>query len=127
MRGRHWGKSLSSLGADIGVVSETRLHGSNQHDFAVKGLWESGYRAISHGSGDALPRSSVAEYAGLHDELAVGVVLAVRKDFLGVWSAVHRDNAGRGLAGNLILQNGLALRVIGVYGPTAWMTGGACK
>ena len=42
----------------------------------------------------------------------------MRKDFLGVWSAVHRDNAGRGLAGNLILQNGLTLRVIGVYGPT---------
>jgi len=42
----------------------------------------------------------------------------VRKDYLGSWSAVQRDSAGRGLAGNLTLQNGVVLRVIGVYGPS---------
>lgn len=117
--GSHWGKSLACLGADIGVITETRIRGEVQHAKALQGLWSAGYLALSHGGADEVPRGqSVPGFASLYQLWAVGVVLAVRKDVLGSWSVVQQDCAGRGLAGNLTLANGIVLRVIGVYGPS---------
>ena len=117
--GRHWGQSLTTLGADVGVIAETRIRGADHHALAIRGLWDAGFLALSHGCDADLPRGQdPAHYCLVQQMWAVGVVLAVRKDYLGSWSAVQRDSAGRGLAGNLTLQNGVVLRVIGVYGPS---------
>ena len=117
--GRHWGQSLTTLGADVGVIAETRIRGADHRALAIRGLWDAGFLALSHGCDADLPRGQdPAHYCLVQQMWAVGVVLAVRKDYLGSWSAVQRDSAGRGLAGNLTLQNGVVLRVIGVYGPS---------
>jgi hypothetical protein len=117
--GRHWGQSLTTLGADVGVIAETRIRGADHHALAIRGLWDAGFLALSHGCDADLPRGQdPAHYCLVQQMWAVGVVLAVRKDYIGSWSAVQRDSAGRGLAGNLTLQNGVVLRVIGVYGPS---------
>ena len=113
--GRHWGQSLTTLGADVGVIAETRIRGADHHALAIRGLWDAGFLALSHGCDADLPRGQdPAHYCLVQQMWAVGV----RKDYLGSWSAVQRDSAGRGLAGNLTLQNGVVLRVIGVYGPS---------
>ena len=117
--GRHWGQSLTTLGADIGVIAETRIRGADHHALAIRGLWDAGFLSLSHGCDAGLPRGQdPAHYCLVQQMWAVGVVLAVRKDYLGNWSAVQRDSAGHGLARNLTLQNGVVLRVIGVYGPS---------
>ena len=64
------------------------------------------------------PRTDLSTYPQLPQRWAVGVVLAVRKEYLGEWSLVQHDEVGRGLAGNLTLQSGMVLRVVGVYGPS---------
>ena len=51
---RHqWGiwfrEGLASLGADIGILSETGLHTESHHTLACKGLLTRGYQAVSHG------------------------------------------------------------------------------
>jgi hypothetical protein len=113
--GRHWGQSLTTLGADVGVIAETRIRGADHHALAIRGLWDAGFLALSHGCDADLPRGQdPAHYCLVQQMWAVGV----RKDYLGSWSAVQRDSAGRGLAGNLTLQNGVVLRVIGLYGPS---------
>ena len=103
--GRHWGQSLTTFGADVGVIAETRIRGADHHALAIRGLWDAGFLALSHGCDADLPRGQdPAHYCLVQQMWAVGVVLAVRKDYLGSWSAVQRDSAGRGLAGNLTLQ-----------------------
>ena len=103
--GRHWGQSLTTFGADVGVIAETRIRGADHHALAIRGLWDAGFLALSHGCDADLPRGQdSAHYCLVQQMWAVGVVLAVRKDYLGSWSAVQRDSAGRGLAGNLTLQ-----------------------
>ena len=43
------GRGLASLGADIGILSETGLHTESHHTLACKGLLTRGYQAVSHG------------------------------------------------------------------------------
>ena len=44
-----FGEGLASLGADIGILSETGLHTESHHTLACKGLLTRGYQAVSHG------------------------------------------------------------------------------
>lgn len=46
--GRWWGSALQDAGADIGVLSETRIASDQQHISATNGLLDAGFIAISH-------------------------------------------------------------------------------
>ena len=119
--GRWWGQALADLGTDIGILSETRLWLAPAQDQAVRGLLEAGYQAVSHNvEPPALPTRGAA--GGPTDPRASGILIAVRRDFTGAWRDVERDMAGRGLAGNVILGDGMTVRVVGLYGLT-----GACS
>ena len=54
--GRHWGQSLTTLGADVGVIAETCIRGADHHALAIRGLWDAGFLALSHGCDADLPR-----------------------------------------------------------------------
>ena len=135
--GRHWGRALADMGADLAVLSETRIRQPEHHVRAVNGLLESGYIAVSHNtsSPDRLqagaarpPRGRPGTAASspeddshdttMHGPLAAGVVLAVRRLYCGELSEITRGPHGRGLAGNVTLQDGSVLRGVGMYGVT---------
>ena len=80
-------------GADIGAITEARLHGEALQAAAERGFIEEGYAAIcrsgeAQGLGDGInaPESS---------DMANGVVLAVRSGYVGQWEKVARDKDGR--------------------------------
>ena len=103
--GAFWAEGLTRLGADVGLVAETRVWGDGPLAAAVRGFWNVGYVAIANGVKPAAD-----------SPLANGVVLAVRKDLLGTWESVDKDEAGRGVAGTLVATDGVEYRVVGVYG-----------
>ena len=104
--GLWYGQCLATLGADIGVLSETALASESQHDLACRGMRAAGFHAISHGAQGAAGPAPGS-----------GVLLAVRAGYAGVWSEVSRDNLGRALAATLCSSGGVLLRVVGIYGP----------
>ena len=122
--GSWWGKALAELGADIGVLTETRIGSEHQHTQAVAGMLEAGYIAVSHNASDLHRETDVATgaAAGLHGPRAAGVILAVKRSYVGGWSSVAFGPLGRALAGTLVLEDGASLRVLGLYGVT-----GACN
>ena len=109
-----WAQALLDLGADIAVLSETRMSGEWQHSAAIRGMQDTGYICLSHNvppasrPGDADPRSS-------------GVAMAVRQSYTGQWANISLGPHGRALAASLALDNGAGLRIVGIYGPA-----GAC-
>ena len=110
-----WGlwhaQSLSCLGADVGLLSETSLCTPAQHASAAKGMAAAGYTVVSHGP----PDSSAAPPS------AAGVLLAVRSGYAGSWQSVATDTCGRAIAATLVATNGETVRFLAVYGPV-----GAC-
>ena len=46
--GRHWASCLADLGADVGILSETRIATSAGHAAACRGLADGGYCSLSH-------------------------------------------------------------------------------
>ena len=105
------GDGLASLGADLGLLSETGLSTEAQHSLACHGLSAKGFCAISHGRPATAPQAYRA-----------GVLLAVRAGYPGQWTHVAKDTAGRALAATLLGETGLAVRVVVVYAPV-----GACS
>jgi hypothetical protein len=128
--GRWWGRALQDLGADVGVLSETRIAAEDHHTRAVQGLMEMGFVAVSHNvapvsastSAQAkVPGEKPARSATEFGPRSSGVVLAVRKQKVGDLLDVSRGPHGRAVAATLPLAAGGHLRAVGVYGPT-----GAC-
>ena len=113
--GHLWATGLKDLGGDIGAVAETRIYTEEGHAAASRGMLAAGYVAISHGVGGnrGLNAAPLTE----RDELlANGVILAVRRTYAGSWEHVARDGDGRGLAANVVGQDGTVVRVVGLYG-----------
>ena len=46
--GRWWAECLLMLGADVGVLTETRIASESGHAAAIRGLRDGGYAAVSH-------------------------------------------------------------------------------
>ena len=116
--GRRWASCLSELEADVGVVAESRIRNEGQHLRVVDGFLQGGYIAVSHNvtADEDLRASDVT-----HGPQAAGVIIAVRRSYVGEWTKVEKDLAGRAVAGNLVMADGTTLRIVGVYGPTgAW-------
>ena len=109
--GLWYGDGLASLGADIGLLSETGLCTEAQHSLACQGLSAKGFCAVSHGR----PATASQTYRA-------GVLLAVRTGYSGQWSQVAKDTAGRALAATLLTATGLAVRLVVVHAPV-----GACS
>ena len=110
----HWGmwhaQGLSSLGADVGLLSETALHSEPQHASASRGMELASYRAVSHGK-------PLQHTTGLGS----GVLLAVHSGYAGNWQNIARDALGRAVAASVISSTGTVVRFVAVYGPV-----GAC-
>jgi hypothetical protein len=122
--GRHWGEALKDLGADIGVLSETRISRQDTHAHAVNGLLAAGYIAVSHDvEADArrTTRPLDGQAADNCGPRGGGVIITVRSTYAGSWQAVGRGPHGRALAGIVVNANGVAISVLGFYGVT-----GAC-
>ena len=107
------GQGLRALGADIGILSETALHGDAQHAQACRGLHSCGYHAVSHGR----PRNGPADYSAAGS----GVILAVRAGYSGSWTDVAKDPSGRAICAVLHTSSGIDVRCLALYGPV-----GAC-
>ena len=107
------GQGLRALGADIGILSETALHGDAQHAQACRGLHSCGYHAVSHGR----PRNGPADYSAAGS----GVILAVRAGYSGCWTDVAKDPSGRAICAVLHTSSGIDVRCLALYGPV-----GAC-
>ena len=77
----------------------------------------SGFLALSHNviAGPTDPPPSETEYRSR------GVVIAVRKQYVGSWGDCERDAVGRALAATTQLISGATILIVGVCGPT-----GAC-
>eukprot|EP00972_Heterocapsa_arctica_P025706 3782904-Heterocapsa_arctica.AAC.1 len=132
--GKWWGRALQDLGADVGVLSETKVSSPEQHTRARNGLLDLGYVAVSHnvphrpdpgrGKGRG-KRSRGARGASPAPEApgprAAGVILAVRIGCATEWIDVKKGPHGRAIAGSIALSSGAILRCVGVYGIT-----GAC-
>ena len=76
-----------------------------------------GYSAISHN----VSQERQSEHGDNLDYRAVGVVIAVRKEYIGTWEHIEKDEAGRAVAATLLTSTGTTTLIVGVYGPT-----GAC-
>ena len=113
--GRWWGDGLKSLGADVGVLTETRIMTEAAQDQAVKGLAEAGFHAVSHNVTAETDPVLIPE-DGAMDPRSSGVIIAVRCEFVGQWREVARDSCGRGLASSLTMDGGVTVRVVGLYG-----------
>ena len=112
--GRWWSSCLADLGADIGVLTETRTAGEAAHAAACQGMRDGGYAAISHNTPPAeLPAQDATAAGGLRSS---GVVLAVRAGHAPGWTDVAWGPHGRGVAASLRMQGGVEMRVIGLYG-----------
>ncbi|CAE7468409.1 unnamed protein product [Symbiodinium sp. CCMP2592] len=107
------GQGLRTLGADVGILSETALQGDAQHAQACQGLLSCGYHAVSHGR----PRNGPADYAAAGS----GVILAVRSGYSGSWTDVAKDPSGRAVSAVLHTNSGIDVRFLALYGPV-----GAC-
>ena len=116
--GHWWGLALKELGADVGILTETRIDKEYLHAQAIAGLLDADYLALSHNTGELCWRRQAPE---LHDARSSGVIIGVRAEYVGAWEAIGRDKEGRALAANLVMQNGVVMRTVGVYGVT-----GAC-
>ena len=77
------------LGADIAVLSETRIAGPLQHSAASAGMSSGGFLCISHNVPPLLNGPS-----GHDDPRSAGVALAVRRNYAGDWSRVTYGPAG---------------------------------
>ena len=80
--GRQWGQTLRDLGADVGVIGETRLLGESRHKAVEAGLLEKGYVAYSHNTEvDEKKRTGQNEqtYAGGYRGAGVIVAVAQKK------------------------------------------------
>ena len=101
--GRAWGKALGNLGADVGALCETRIAHDSQHSCARNGLLEAGYIAISHNVSPPLPGGRArgrgrarggsprpVTASSEHGPCAAGVVLAVRKTYVGEWACIEK-------------------------------------
>ncbi|CAE7204852.1 unnamed protein product [Symbiodinium sp. CCMP2592] len=111
--GKWWADCAAELGADIFVLAETRIGTARGHVLAVSGMEKGGYLGISHNVDPTTPTSLQAP-----SPMSSGIIIAVRKDYIGNWQQVTRDSNGRALAGTLLKDDGAAIRVVGVYGPT---------
>ena len=111
--GRWWADCAAELGADVFVLAETRIGTARGHAQAVAGMEKGGFVGISHNVDPMTPTSSQAP-----SPMSSGIIIAVRKDYVGNWQQVARDSDGRALAGTLLKDDGAAIRVVGVYGPT---------
>ncbi|CAE7770376.1 unnamed protein product [Symbiodinium sp. CCMP2592] len=110
--GRFWASSLESLGADVGILSETRLLTPASHAAACRGLLDGGYVALSHNSVRAAPAVADADLG----PSASGVVLALKSKHPTGWYDAAYGPHGRGLAASVDLSASLELRVIALYG-----------
>ena len=117
--GRWWSSCLADLGADVGVLTETRTAGDAAHAAACQGMRDGGYAAISHNNLIAEPAARDGTAAG--GMRASGVALAVRAGHSSGWTDVVLGPHGRAIAASLQLQGGVELRVVGLYGVS-----GAC-
>ena len=106
--GAFWGTGLRQLGADVGMVAETRMYEAGAQAAACSGMLAAGYLGICHG----------VAARGQGSGLGNGVLLAVRSAYVRSWDLVERDVDGRGIAGNLEGTTGLCIHVVGVYGIT---------
>ena len=111
--GRHWASCLADLGADVGILSETRIATSAGHAAANRGLADGGYRSLSHN----VPPSA-SDLPGRCDPRSGGVVLAMRARASAGWHSVARDHHGRAVAGTVSVSAGLEIRFVAVYGVT---------
>ena len=111
--GRHWASCLADLGADVGILSETRIATSAGHAAASRGLADGGYCSLSHN----VPPSA-SDFPGRCDPRSGGVVLAMRAQASTGWHSVARDLHGRAVAGTVSVSAGLEIRFVAVYGVT---------
>ncbi|CAE7718476.1 unnamed protein product [Symbiodinium sp. CCMP2592] len=115
--GRWWAEFLIMLGADVGVLTETRIANESGHAAACRGLRDGGFAAVSHNCLTP-PRGASSEVAAANDPRSGGVVLAIRTTHTSGWTDVAADSHGRGLAASALLANGASLRLLGLYGVT---------
>ena len=120
--GRFWASTLEDLGADIGVLSETRILTEGAHVAACRGMRDGGYHALSHncdlGAGD--PRIRPLEPLGLGPRSS-GVTLAIKATHPAGWRQVAYGPHGRAVAASVDLTPDLELRILALYGVS-----GAC-
>ena len=119
--GRWWGFALRSFGADVGILTETRIWAEAHHSQAVLGLSEAWFVAVSHNRPPLRQASHNLGGAVGVDPRGGGVLIAVRADHVGSWQDITRDADWRAVAGSLTPGDGQTLRVVGCYGVT-----GAC-
>ncbi|CAE7242441.1 unnamed protein product [Symbiodinium sp. CCMP2592] len=111
--GQWWADCAAELGADIFVLAETRITTARGHTQAVSGISKGGYFGISHNMDPTAHTSSRAP-----SPMSSGIIIAVRKDYVGHWQHVTKDSDGRAQFGTLLKDDGAAIGVVGVYGPT---------
>ena len=107
--------NMRTTGAHIGIYTATRIYGTDRHTRVVNTFLAHMFLAISH---NALPndkKRDIQEEDEQQGPKADGVVLAVCARFAGGWTDINKDEDGRAISANIILDDDATARTRGTW------------
>ena len=108
--------NMRTTGAHIGIYTETRIYGTDRHTLVVNTFLAHGFLAISYNALPSDKRRDIQEDDEQQGPKAAGVVLAVCARYAGGWTDINKDEDGRAISANIILDDDTTARINVVYG-----------